>query len=142
MIQKLRKPVGGLTVKRVLILRKSKGAVKPIVAAAALILAMTVGATPLRILIEEQRAKIEPAVKKFQQECGGRTDNQACKEERDALVKALDEFLSLVQNGLKVIDAHAGDASDADYQKKTEALRARAQQHLQWMQEQRKALGQ
>jgi hypothetical protein len=67
---------------------------------------------------------------------------QACKEERDALVKALDDLLSLVQNGLKVIDAHAGDASDADYQKKIEALRARAQQHLQWGQEQRKALGQ
>ena len=112
------------------------------VAAAALILAMTVRATPLRILIEEQRAKIEPAVKKFQQECGGRTDNQACKEERDALVKALDDFLSLVQNGLKVIDAHAGDASDADYQKKIEALRARAQQHLQWAQEQLKAVAQ
>ena len=67
---------------------------------------------------------------------------QACKEERDALVKALDDILSLVQNGLKVIDAHAGDASDADYQKKIEALRARAQQHLQWGQELRKALGQ
>jgi hypothetical protein len=129
-------------VRRLLILRKSKGAAKTIVAAAALILAMTVRATPLRILIEEQRAKIEPAVKKFQQECGGRTDNQACKEERDALVKALDDFLSLVQNGLKVIDAHARDASDADYQKKTEALRARAEQHLQWRQDQRKALGQ
>jgi hypothetical protein len=70
MIQKLRKHVGRLeagTVRRVLVLRKSKGAAKPIVAAAALILAMTVHATSLRILIEEQRAKIEPAVKKFQQ---------------------------------------------------------------------------
>ena len=56
-------------------------------------------------------------------------------------MKALDDFLSLVQNGFKVIDAHAGDAS-GDYQKKIEALRARAQQHLQWGQEQRKALGQ
>jgi ElaB/YqjD/DUF883 family membrane-anchored ribosome-binding protein len=128
-------------VRRDLVLRKSKGAAKPIVAAAAaLILAMTVRATPLRILIEEQRAKIEPAVKKFQQECGGRTDNQACKEERDALVKALDDFLSLVQNGVKVIDAHADDASDADYQKKIEALRARAQQHLDWGREQLAAL--
>jgi hypothetical protein len=109
-------------------------------AAAALILAMTARGLPLRFLIEEQRAKIEPAVKKFQQECSGHTDSQPCKEEHDALVKALDEFLSLVQNGLKLIDAHAGDASDADYQKQIEALRARAQQHLQWGQEQLKAL--
>ena len=36
-----------------------------------------------------------------------RNDNQACKEEHDVLVKALNEFLSLVQNGFKVIDAHA-----------------------------------
>jgi F0F1-type ATP synthase membrane subunit b/b' len=123
-------------------LRKSKDAVKAIVAAASLILAMTARATPLRVLIEEQRAKIEPAVKKFQQECSGHTDSQACKEERDALVKALDDFLRLVQNGVKVIDAHAGDASNADYQKKIEALRERAQQHLQWAQEQRMALDQ
>ena len=84
-------------------------------------------ALPLRVLIEEQHAKIEPAIKKFQQECSGHTDSQACKEEHDALVKALNEFLSLVQNGFKVIDAHANDASDADYQKQMEALRARAQ---------------
>ncbi len=67
---------------------------------------------------------------------------QACKEECDALVKALDHILSLVQNVLKVIDAYAGDASDAGYQKKIEALRAQAQQRLQWVQEQRKRLGQ
>src|SRR6185436_19965963 len=85
-------------------------------------------ALPLRILIEEQHAKIEPAIKKFQQECSGHTDSQACKEEHDALVKALNEFLNLVQNGFKVIDAHANNASDADYQKQMEALRARAQQ--------------
>ena len=91
-----------------------------------------VRALPLRILIEEQRAKIEPAIKKFQQECGGHTDGQACKEEHDALVKALNEFLSLVQNGFKVIDAHANDASDPDYQKQIAALRAKAQQHLDW----------
>ena len=99
-------------------------------------------ALPLRVLIEKQRAKIEPAIKKFQQECGGPTDSQACKEERDALVKALDGFLSLVQNGFKVIDAHAGDASDADYQKQIEGLRERAQQQLQWGREQLGALGQ
>ena len=51
-------------------------------------------ALPLRILIEEQHAKIEPGIKKFQQECSGHTDSQACKEEYDALVKALNEFLS------------------------------------------------
>jgi hypothetical protein len=112
-------------------------AMKAVAVAAALILAMTARGLPLRFLIEEQRAKIEPAVKKFQQECSGHTDSQPCKEEHDALVKALDEFLSLVQNGLKLIDAHAGDA---DYQKQIEALRARAQQHLQWGQEQLKAL--
>jgi hypothetical protein len=55
-------------------------------------------------------------------------------------VKALNEFLSLVQNGFKVIDAHANDASDADYQKQMAALRARAQQHLDWGREQLAAL--
>ena len=115
-------------------------ALKVVVAALPLILAMTARALPLRFLIEEQRAKIEPAVEKFQQECSGHTDSQPCKEEHDALVKALDEFLSLVQNGLKLIDAHAGDASDADYQKQIEALRARAQQHLDWGREQLAAL--
>jgi hypothetical protein len=64
----------------------------------------------------------------------------ACKEEHEVLVKALNEFLSLVQNGFKVIDAHANDASDADYQKQMEALRARAQQHLDWGREQLAAL--
>ncbi len=97
-------------------------------------------ALPLRVLIEEQHAKIEPAIKKFQQECSGHTDSQACKEEHEALVKALNGFLSLVQNGFKVIDAHANDASDADYQKQMEALRARAQQHLDWGREQLAAL--
>jgi len=31
-----------------------------------------------------------------------RNDSQACKEEYDALVKALNEFLSLVQNGSRL----------------------------------------
>ena len=97
-------------------------------------------ATSLRIVIEEQHAKIEPAITKFQQECGGHTESQACKEEHDALVKALNEFLSLVQNGFKVIDAHANDQSDDDYQKKIAALRSRAQQHLDWAREQLAAL--
>ena len=97
-------------------------------------------ALPLRILIEEQHAKIEPAIKKFQQECGGHTDSQACKEDHDALVKALKGFLSLVQNGFKVIDAHANDVSDADYQKQIAALRAQAHQHLDWGREQLAAL--
>jgi len=99
-----------------------------IMAAALLCGIGNVCALPIRILIEEQHAKIEPAIKKFQQECSGRTDIQACNEEHDALVKALNEFLSLVQNGLKVIDAHANDASEADYQKQIAALRAKAQQ--------------
>jgi hypothetical protein len=38
---------------------------------------MIVRANSAAHLIEEQRAKIEPAVKKFQQECGVRTDNQS-----------------------------------------------------------------
>jgi hypothetical protein len=54
-------------------------------------------------------------------------------------VKALN-VLSLVQNGFKVIDAHANDASDADYQKQIAALRAKAQQHLDWGREQLAAL--
>src|SRR5215813_2521613 len=113
--------------------------VKAFIAAAALILATSAHALPIRFLIEEQRAKIEPALEKFQQECSGHTDSQPCEEERDALVKALNEFLITVQNGLKVIDAHAGDAAkDADFQKQIEALRARAQQNLQWGQEQLK----
>jgi hypothetical protein len=116
-------------------------AMKAVVAtAAALILAMTAQALPLSYLIEEQRAKIEPATKLYQQECRGHADSQACEEQRDALVKALNEFLSLVQNGFKVIDAHANDASDADYQKQMEALRARAQQHLDWGRDQLAAL--
>ena len=111
-----------------------------ILAAALLCWIGNVCALPLRILVEEQHAKIEPAIKKFQQECSGHTDSQACKEEHDALVKALNEFLSLVQNGFKVIDAHANDASDADYQKQIAALRAKAQQHLDWGREQLAAL--
>src|SRR5262249_9212773 len=111
-----------------------------IMAAALLCGIRNVCALPLRILIEEQHAKIEPAIKKLQQECSGHTDSQACKEEHDALVKALNGFLSLVQNGFKVIDAHANDASGADYQKQIAALRARAQQHLDWGREQLAAL--
>jgi hypothetical protein len=55
-------------------------AVKAVSAAAALILAMTAQALPLSYLIELERAKIEPAAKLFQQECGDHTDSQACKE--------------------------------------------------------------
>jgi hypothetical protein len=74
-----------------------------IVAAALLSGLGNVCALPLRILIGEQHAKIEPAIKKFQQECSGRTDSQACKE---ALVKALNEFLSLVGRTIWIVDAH------------------------------------
>ena len=96
-------------------------------------------ALPLRFLIEEQHAKIEPAIKKFQQKCSGHTDSQACKEERDALVKALNGFVTMVQNELKLLDAHAGDA---DFQKQTAARQARMQQDLHWAQEQLKAVAQ
>ena len=111
-----------------------------IMAAALLCGSGNVFALPLRFLIEEQHAKIEPAIKKFQQECSGHTDSQACQEEHDTLVKALNDFISLVQKGFKVIDAHANDASDADYQKQIAALRARAQQQLNWGREQLAAL--
>jgi hypothetical protein len=114
-------------------------AVKAVVAAAALILAMTAQALPLSYLIELERAKIEPAAKLFQQECGGHTDNQACKERRDELVKALNGFGSMVQKELALLDANVGDA---DFQKQTAARRTRMQQDLQWAQEQLKAVAQ
>jgi hypothetical protein len=105
--------------------------------AAALILAMTAQALPLSYLIEQERAKIEPAAKSFQQECGDHTDSQACKEQRDAVVKALDGFVSMVQKELALLDASAGDA---DFQKQMAARRTRMQQDLQWAQEQLKAV--
>jgi hypothetical protein len=111
--------------------------VKAVVAAAALFLAMTAQALPLTYLIEEERAKIEPAAKFFQRECGGHTDSQVCKEHRDALVKALNGFVSMVQKELALLDSNAGDA---DFQKQTAARRTRMQQDLQWAQEQLKGV--
>jgi hypothetical protein len=113
--------------------------VKAVVAAAALILAMTAQALPLTYLVELERAKIEPAAKLFQQECRGHTDSQVCKEQRDALVKALNGFVSVVQKELALLDANAGDA---DFQKQTAVRRTRMQQDLQWAQEQLKAVAQ
>jgi len=110
--------------------------VKAVASAAALILAMTAQALPLSYLIELERAKIEPAAKLFHQECGDHTDSQACKEQRDALVKALNGFVSMVQKELALLDANAGDA---DFQKQTAARRTRMQQDLHWAQEQLKA---
>jgi hypothetical protein len=112
-------------------------AVKAVVAAAALILAMTAQPLPLSYLIELERAKIEPAAKLFQQECGGQTDSQVCKEQHDAVVKALNGFVSMVQKELALLDINAGDA---DFQKQTAARRTRMQQDLQWAQEQLKAV--
>ena len=100
---------------------------------------MTAQALPLSYLIERERAKIEPAAKLFQQECGDHTDSQACKEQRDALVKALNGFVSMVQKELALLDANAGDA---DFQKQTAAHRTRMQQDLQWAQEQLQAVAQ
>ena len=114
-------------------------AVKAVAAAAALILAMTAQALPLSYLIELERAKIEPAAKLFQQECGDHTDSQACKEQRDALVKVLNGFVSMVRKELALLDANAGDA---DFQKQMAARRTRMQQDLQWAQEQLKAVAQ
>jgi hypothetical protein len=107
--------------------------------AAALLSVGGVRALPLSYLIEEQRAKIEPAAKLFQKECSGQTVSQACKEQHDALVKALNGFVSMVQRELALLDANAGDA---DFQKQTAARRTRMQQDLQWAQEQLKAVAQ
>ena len=98
---------------------------------------MTAQALPLSYLIELERAKIEPATKLFQQECGGHADSQACKEQRDALVKALNGFVSIGRRrNLHFFDANAGDA---DLQKQTAAARrTRMQQDLQWAKEQLK----
>src|SRR5438132_14406038 len=93
-------------------------AVKAVAAAAALILAMTAQALPLSYLTMLERAKIEPAAKLFQQECGDHTDSQACKEQRDALVKVLNGFVSMVRKELALLDANAGDA---DFQKQMAA---------------------
>ena len=105
---------------------------KAVAAAAALILAMTAQALPLSYLIE-------PDAKLFQQDCGDHTDSQACKQQRDALVKALNGFVSMVQKELALFDANAGDA---DFQKQMAARRTRMQQDLQWAQEQLKAVAQ
>jgi hypothetical protein len=112
---------------------------KAVVVAGVLILAITAQALPLTYLIELERAKIEPAAKLFQQECVGHTDSQVCKEQRDALVKALNGFVSMVQKELALLDSNAGDA---DFQKQTAARRTRMQQDLQWAQEQLKAVAQ
>jgi len=114
-------------------------AVKAVVTAGALILAMSVQALPLTYLIELERAKIEPAGKLFQQECRDHTDSQVCKEQRDALAKALNGIVSMVQKELALLDSNAGDA---DFQKQTAAHRTRMQQDLQWAQEQLKAVAQ
>ena len=114
-------------------------ALKAVVAAAALFLAMSAQALPLSYLVEQERAKIEPAAKWFQQECRGRADSQVCKEQHDALVKALNGFVSMVQKELALLDSNAGDA---DFQKQTAARRTRMQQDLQWAQEQLKAVAQ
>jgi hypothetical protein len=103
-------------------------------AVAMLILAMPAQTLPLSYLVELERAKIEPAAKLFQQECGGRADNENCKEQRDAVVKALNGFVSLVQKELALLSATP--AGDADFQKQTEARRTRMQQDLQWAQQQ------
>jgi hypothetical protein len=114
-------------------------AVKAVVTAVALILAMSAQALPLTYLIELERAKIEPAAKLFQQECREHTDSRVCKEQRDALSKALNGIVSMVQKELALLDSNAGDT---DFQKQTAAHRTRMQQDLQWAQEQLKAVAQ
>jgi len=114
-------------------------AVKAVVTAGALILAMSAQALPLTYLIELERAKVEPTAQLFQQECRDHTDSQVCKEQRDALAKALNGIVSMVQKELALLDSNAGDA---DFQKQTAAHRTRMQQDLQWAQEQLKAVAQ
>jgi hypothetical protein len=104
-----------------------------LLAASALMSVGSLRALPLNYLIEEQRAKIEPAAKLFQKECGGQTGSQACKDQHDALVKAFNGFVTIVQKELALLDSNAGDA---DFQKQTAARRARMEQDLQWAQEQ------
>jgi hypothetical protein len=108
-----------------------------LLAAAALMSVGSVRALPLSYLVEEQRAKIEPAAKLIQQECGDHTESQACKEQHDALVKALNGFVTMVQKEIALLDSNAGDA---DFQKQMAARRARMQQDLQWALEQLKAV--
>jgi hypothetical protein len=119
--------------------RLARFAVNAVVVAAALILAMPAHALPLTYLVEQERAKIEPAAKLFQQECHGHTDSKACKEQRDALAKALNGFVGMVQKELALLDSNAGDA---DFQKQMAARRTRMQHDLQWAQEQLKAVAQ
>ena len=122
--------------------RKSRGRKTKrlaLLAASAFMAVGSVRGLPLNYLIEEQRAKIEPAAKLFQQECGDHTDSQACKEQRDALVKVLNGFVSMVRKELALLDANA---ADADFQKQMAARRTRMQQDLQWAQEQLKAVAQ
>ena len=122
--------------------RKSRGRKTKrlaLLAASAFMAVGSVRALPLNYLIEEQRAKIEPAAKLFQQECRDHTDSQVCKEQRDALAKALNGIVSMVQKELALLDSNAGDA---DFQKQTAAHRTRMQQDLQWAQEQLKAVAQ
>jgi hypothetical protein len=61
------------------------------------------------------------------------------KRQRDALVKVLNGFVSMVRKELALLDANAGDA---DFQKQMAARRTRMQQDLQWAQEQLKAVAQ
>jgi hypothetical protein len=106
---------------------------------AVLFLATTVQALPLSYLIEQERAKIEPATKLFHEKCKDHTDNESCKEDRELLVKALNGFVSMVQKELALLDPNAGDA---DFKKQTAERRTRMQQELQWAQEQLKMVNQ
>ncbi len=74
-------------------------AVEAIVAAAALILAMTAQALPLSYLVELERAKIEPATKLFQQECGG----HAVQKQTAARRARMQQDLQWAQEQLKAV---------------------------------------
>src|ERR1700747_3530576 len=64
--------------------RSSKTKRLALLAASALMSDGSVRALPLNYLIEEQRAKIEPAAKLFQKECGGQNRPPARKRQRAA----------------------------------------------------------
>jgi hypothetical protein len=59
-----------------------------------LINAVVAHAIPLSILLEQERVNIEGAIKLHQNECASGTTSQACSEQRDALIKALNVLIS------------------------------------------------
>jgi hypothetical protein len=70
----------------------------------------TVYATPLTVLIEVEREKIADAVQSYHSDCDGRK-TQECTEKRDALVKALREFVPMLDDELNALSGRAKNAT-------------------------------